>query len=87
MTVNPGFGGQKFIYRTLHKLKTLKSKIIERNLDTLIEIDGGVGLHNAPQLIEYGADVLVAGSAVFKSEDPMLTVQRMKAIEVANFDL
>ena len=87
MSVNPGFGGQKFIYRTMHKLKTLKTKIIERNLDTLIEIDGGVGLHNAPQLIEYGADVLVAGSAVFKSEDPILTVQRMKAIEVANFDL
>ena len=87
MSVNPGFGGQKFIYRTLHKLRSLKSKIIERNLDTLIEIDGGVGLQNAAQLIEAGADVLVAGSAVFKSEDPMETVKRMKAIEVGNFDL
>ncbi|NNE27291.1 MAG: ribulose-phosphate 3-epimerase [Saprospiraceae bacterium] len=87
MSVNPGFGGQKFIYRTLHKIKALKSKIIERNLDTLIEIDGGVGLHNAQQLIECGADVLVAGSAVFKSDDPALTVERMKSIEVGNFEL
>ena len=67
MSVNPGFGGQKFIYRTLHKIRQLKTKIIERNLDTLIEIDGGVGLQNAEEILKAGADVLVAGSSVFKS--------------------
>ncbi|NNK90678.1 MAG: ribulose-phosphate 3-epimerase [Saprospiraceae bacterium] len=87
MSVNPGFGGQKFIYRTMEKLKTLKSRIMERNLNTMIEIDGGVGLQNASVLIEHGADVLVAGSAVFKSEDPALTIERMKGIEVGNFEI
>lgn len=87
MSVNPGFGGQKFIYQTMNKLKKLKSKIIERNLNTLIEIDGGVGLQNAGALIEHGADILVAGSSVFKSENPSQTIERLKTIEVGNFDL
>lgn len=87
MSVNPGFGGQKFIYRTLHKIRTLKSKIIERNLDTLIEIDGGVGLQNAEAILKAGADVLVAGSSVFKSEDRFKTVERLKALEINNFDI
>jgi len=87
MSVNPGFGGQKFIYRTLDKVRKLKSKIIERNLDTLIEIDGGVGLQNAEALLKAGADVLVAGSSVFRSEDPVLTMERFKSIEINNFDL
>ncbi len=87
MSVNPGFGGQKFIYRTLHKIKALKDKIIERNLKTLIEIDGGVGLQNAESILEAGADVLVAGSSVFKSENPTETVSRFKAIQIANYDI
>ncbi len=87
MSVNPGFGGQKFIYRTLHKIRTLKRKIMERNLDTLIEIDGGVGLQNAEAILKAGADVLVAGSSVFKSDNPTQTIQRLKEIEIGNFDI
>ncbi|MCL4116954.1 UNVERIFIED_CONTAM: hypothetical protein GTU68_037369 [Idotea baltica] len=80
MSVNPGYGGQKFIYQTLPKVKKLKEKIIERNLSTRIEIDGGVGLHNARVLVEAGADVLVAGSSVFKSEDPHNTIIQLKTL-------
>lgn len=80
MSVNPGFGGQKFIYRALHKIKKLKDEIITRNLDCVIEVDGGVGLHNAQKVLEAGADVLVAGSAVFGSADPKDTIQKLKAI-------
>lgn len=80
MSVNPGYGGQKFIYQTLPKIKALKAKIIERNLKTLIEIDGGVGLQNAEKILEAGADVLVAGSSVFKSEKPTDTVAKLKEI-------
>lgn len=87
MSVNPGFGGQKFIYRTLDKIRRLKTKIIERNLDAKIEIDGGVGLQNAEAILKAGADVLVAGSSVFKSEDPLLTIKRLKDIEINNFDI
>lgn len=87
MSVNPGFGGQKFIYRTLHKIRSLKDKIITRNLNTLIEIDGGVGLQNAGSILEAGADVLVAGSSVFKSDNPVQTIEKLKAIEIANYEL
>ncbi len=80
MSVNPGFGGQKFIYNTLPKVRQLKKMIIERNLNTLIEIDGGVGLQNAEKLLQAGANVLVAGSSVFKSANPSETIQRMKRI-------
>lgn len=80
MSVNPGFGGQKFIYQTLPKVKKLKAMIETRNADTLIEIDGGVGLQNARVLVEAGADVLVAGSAVFKAENPVETIGRLKDI-------
>lgn len=80
MSVNPGFGGQKFIYRTLQKIKTLKDEIITRNLKTKIEIDGGVGLQNAEKILQAGADVLVAGSAVFKSENPAATIVKLKEI-------
>ncbi len=80
MSVNPGYGGQKFIYQTIPKVKKLRAKAIERNLDFHIEIDGGVGLQNAGALLEAGADVLVAGSSVFKSEDPLLTIKRLKSI-------
>lgn len=78
MSVNPGFGGQKFIDRTYTKVKRLRQMIYEAKLSTLIEIDGGVTLSNAPQLIAAGADVLVAGSFVFKSTDPTQTIAQLK---------
>jgi ribulose-phosphate 3-epimerase len=79
MSVNPGFGGQKFIYQTIKKIEALNKMRIERNLDFLIEVDGGVGLQNAEAILKAGADVLVAGSSVFKSEDPIKTIQRFKS--------
>jgi ribulose-phosphate 3-epimerase len=80
MSVNPGFGGQKFIDKTYTRVKKLKS-IIERNgASTLIEIDGGVNQTNAVLLKEAGADVLVAGSFVFTSPDPLLTIKNLKSI-------
>ena len=81
MSVNPGFGGQKFIYQVIPKVRKLKEMIDTRNTKTLIEIDGGVGLQNAEELLKAGANVLVAGSAVFKSENPLDTISRMKGIE------
>lgn len=80
MSVNPGFGGQKFIYSTLQKARALREEITVRNLDIRIEIDGGVGLHNAESLLSAGADVLVAGNAIFKTADPKATMQQFKAI-------
>lgn len=85
MSVNPGFGGQKFIYRSLDKIRRLKKEIIERNLDTLIEVDGGVGLQNAEKILEAGADILVAGSSVFKTEDPRATIEKFRQLESNNF--
>lgn len=81
MSVNPGFGGQKFIYQTIPKIKRLKQLITVRNTPTLIEIDGGVGLQNAESILQAGADVLVAGSSVFKAEQPKEVILRMKSIE------
>lgn len=80
MSVNPGYGGQKFIYQTLPKVKKLHEMITIRNLKTVIEIDGGVGLQNAEELLKAGARVLVAGSAVFKAENPSDVISRMKSI-------
>lgn len=80
MSVNPGFGGQKFIYRTVPKIRALKEMIDIQNADTIIEIDGGVGLHNAEVLLAAGARVLVAGSSTFNSDDPIDTIKRFKAI-------
>jgi ribulose-phosphate 3-epimerase len=74
MSVNPGFGGQKFIENTYNKIIELKAMILELGLNTLIEIDGGVALNNAPLLTEAGADVLVAGNTVFGSENPTKTI-------------
>ena len=87
MSVNPGFGGQKFIYRTLHKVKELHDRCVVRNLSPHIEVDGGVGLQNAQQLLQAGATVLVAGSSVFKSADPTQTITRLKNVghEVEKF--
>lgn len=78
MSVNPGFGGQTFIENTYKKVRQLKEIIAENNANTLIEIDGGVNAHNAPKLMEAGADVLVAGSFVFKSVDPEATIIELK---------
>ena len=80
MSVNPGFGGQKFIEHTLTKIRQLKQLITERGAHTQIEIDGGVTLDNAATIIEAGADVLVAGNTVFASADPQATIKKLKAI-------
>jgi ribulose-phosphate 3-epimerase len=80
MSVNPGYGGQKFIYQTIPKIRKLREKMIERNITCRIEIDGGVGLDNAHSVLAAGADVLVAGSSVFKSSDPKDTISRLKNI-------
>jgi len=85
MSVNPGFGGQKFIYNTIPKVKRLSDLIIVKNATAQIEIDGGVGLQNAEALLKAGARVLVAGSAVFKAADPISTIQKMKAIGRAQY--
>ncbi len=82
MSVNPGFGGQKFIYQTLPKVRKLREMIIAHNASTLIEIDGGVGLQNAESLLQAGADVLVAGNSVFKAKDPTETIRQLKSIEL-----
>jgi ribulose-phosphate 3-epimerase len=80
MSVNPGFGGQSFIENTYSKVKNLKDLILRKNASTIIEIDGGVTNKNAKQLIEAGADVLVAGSYVFRSDDPTETIKGLKAL-------
>jgi len=80
MSVNPGFGGQSFIEHTYKKVKELKSLINKHETSTLIEIDGGVNINNAKPLLDSGADVLVAGSFIFKSENPELTIQELKAV-------
>ncbi|MTI38509.1 ribulose-phosphate 3-epimerase [Fulvivirga lutimaris] len=80
MSVNPGFGGQKFIENTYKKVRQLKEIISDANATTLIEIDGGVNKENAPKLIEAGADVLVAGSFVFNSENPIDTISSLKSV-------
>jgi ribulose-phosphate 3-epimerase len=78
MSVNPGFGGQSFIENTYDKVKSLKALIKRKNTNTKIEIDGGVNSTNAPKLLQAGADVLVAGSFVFKSENPTQTISDLK---------
>ena len=78
MSVNPGFAGQKFIDETVEKVKRLREMIDRRNLNTLIEIDGGVSRDNAQMLVEAGVDVLVAGSAVFKAADPKKEIDILK---------
>ena len=80
MSVNPGFGGQAFIEGTYRKIEKLKSMIVKAGLETKIEIDGGVTSANAKQLIDAGADVLVAGSFVFKAENPTQTIADLKNI-------
>lgn len=79
MSVNPGFGGQSFIENTYNKISKLKELILRRNPECLIEVDGGVGLGNYKKLIDCGADALVAGNAVFSSENPIETIKQFKS--------
>jgi ribulose-phosphate 3-epimerase len=78
MTVEPGFGGQKFMPEVLPKIKKLARIIREKKLKTLIEVDGGINLENCEMIAEAGADILVAGSAIFNSEDPKKTLKEMQ---------
>lgn len=78
MSVNPGFGGQKFIENTYKKIAETKDLILSNNSTALIEVDGGVNLENAAKLFEAGADVLVAGNAVFSAENPERTIELLK---------
>lgn len=80
MTVNPGFGGQKFISSMLRKISRLKNEILKKGLGTLIEIDGGVTLDNAQSIVHAGADVLVAGNTVFGAVDPVSVIAELKTI-------
>ena len=78
MSVNPGFGGQKFITHTIDKVKELRELINKSNSKALIEIDGGVNMQTGKELVDAGADVLVAGNAIFKAPDILKTIQEMK---------
>ena len=80
MSVNPGFGGQKFIENTIDKVKRLKQMITDKGLGTLIEVDGGVQAETAPRLVAAGVDVLVSGSYIFKVNDPLGTIKCLKAL-------
>jgi len=80
MSVNPGFGGQKFISNAISKVKQAKDLISEKGGNAIIEVDGGVNLDTGAQLIAAGANVLVAGSFVFNSEDPVKTIDKLKAL-------
>lgn len=80
MSVNPGFGGQKFIENTYRKVAQLKEMILKRNLPTLIEVDGGVNFDVGKKLYDSGVDILVAGSFVFNSENPMDTISALKRL-------
>ncbi len=80
MSVNPGFGGQKFIENTYRKATQLKELIVKRNAQTLIEVDGGVNFEIGQRLYSYGVDILVAGSFVFNSENPVETIANLKQL-------
>ena len=80
MSINPGFGGQKFLPLTYHKIRQAKEMITKAGANTLIEIDGGVTMENAADIIAAGADVLVAGNTVFSSPDPADTIKRLKQV-------
>ena len=81
MSVNPGWGGQKFILNTYNRIKKLRQLIQQTGSQALIEIDGGVEPQNAQKILKAGADVLVAGSSVFRSDDPNKTISRLKQID------
>lgn len=81
MSVNPGFGGQRFIERSLHRVAELKAMIKRNKSECLIEVDGGVDLSNAQALVDAGADVLVAGSAIFSKENPKEIISQLKNVK------
>ncbi len=81
MSVNPGFGGQRFIERSLHRVAELKAMIKRNHSECLIEVDGGVDLSNAQALVDAGADVLVAGSSIFSKENPIEIIKRLKNVK------
>ena len=81
MSVNPGFGGQRFIERSLHRVAELKAMIKRNKSECLIEVDGGVDLSNAQALVDVGADVLVAGSAIFSKENPKEIISQLKNVK------
>ncbi len=81
MSVNPGFGGQKFITRTIDKVRRLKQLISDSGSQAVVEIDGGVNMETAPALVEAGADILVAGSYVFKAPDPVEAIAALRRIK------
>lgn len=85
MSVNPGFGGQKFIYQAIPKIKRMKKLLEEINAHALIEVDGGIGLHNAEALLSAGADALVAGNSVFSSANPTQTISALKSLTFNTF--
>ena len=80
MSVNPGFGGQRFIEHSVEKVVRLREMIDKKNARTLIEVDGGVNLETGKRLVEAGADILVAGNAVFKAENPTEMIHRLKRL-------
>jgi ribulose-phosphate 3-epimerase len=80
MSVNPGFGGQVFIENTYNRLRIIKELITDCNSNALVEVDGGVSIQNARKILEAGADVLVAGNFVFKSNDPVNTIRDLKSV-------
>jgi len=80
MSVNPGFGGQKFIEHSVEKVRVLKNLILRKNARALIEVDGGVNLETGKKLVDAGADVLVAGNFVFASDDPVQTIHKLKSL-------
>lgn len=85
MSVNPGYGGQKFIYQSIPKIRRLKQMLAEENLNPLIQIDGGIGLQNAESVIKAGVDVLVAGNSVFSDPDPASVIHRLKQFSKSSF--
>jgi ribulose-phosphate 3-epimerase len=80
MSVNPGFGGQKFIEHSVQKVTQLKEMVLRKNASTLIEVDGGVNFETAKKLVDAGADALVAGNFVFSSENPIETIKQLKVL-------
>lgn len=86
MSVNPGFGGQKFIYQTISKVTQLTQMCIERNLSPYIEVDGGIGLQNAEAVLKAGANALVSGSSVLSASDPRAMIASLKAVGRGTFN-
>jgi ribulose-phosphate 3-epimerase len=85
MSVNPGFGGQKFIPTSLDKIRRLRTAIVDRGLDVRIEVDGGIGAGNVGDVVRAGAEIIVAGSAVFGEPDPAAAVRRLREAALAPF--